>query len=908
MGRVTSGTGLVSGLDYQSIITQLMTFEQKPIDLLKTQLDKQKSIETAYTGISAQMLSLSLSINTFGQSSVLNARQATSSNPGVLTATASATAAPGAYTFRPLQQAQTQRFAGTGYASNTSLVGAGTITIKRGGFVTADTPLEALNGGSGVALGKIRVVDRSGASAVIDLTGAQTVGDVLSAINNNGTASVTASASGDSFVLTDHTGASTTSLGVQEIGAGTTAADLGIVGSIAGPVKTGTDVVKLGSSLKLSLLNDGLGVRRDGNLNDFRITLKNGATVDVKLGAAKTIGDVVTAINNDSQNSGSVTASISGSGDALVLTDNTGGGGTLAVSELNGSRAATDLGLLGAEQGGGVLTGKRTLAALNSTLLSNLRGGQGIATPGQVQLTDRTGTSALVDLTSASSLSDVITAINGTGLAITASINQQGHGITLTDTSGATTSNLIVADVGGGTTAANLNIAGSTTSTTISSGDLHRRYIDEGTLLSTLNGGDGFTPGAFKITDKAGNSAVINLTGNTYQTVGDVLSSINASTVGVTASINSTGDGILLTNTSGGSGTLIVQDLNGGKTAASLRLAGSGSATIDGAYTYSVAVDDNDTLNDVVTKLGQSGAPITASTLNAGGTDPLRLLVNSTKSGSSGRLLIDSGATTLNLTQSQQAQDAVLELTGTGATPLIFTSSTNNFASTVQGVSVSLLGSSTAPVTVTVADNPDSLVTALNQFVTGFNAVSTTISQQTAFDPATTTRGLLQGDGVAVELQSTLFSLVGRQYGSGGNSVRTFAQLGITLKSGQISLDENKLRAAISTDAASVRQFFGDLTTGAAGVMKKAVNSYTDARNGTLFHRTDGLDQDIQTLQGRIDDLTAGLDRKRTALQNKFLTLEQTLATIQSQQSSLATLANLAAQASVSSSSSSSSK
>ena len=43
-----------------------MTFEQKPIDLLTTQLNKQKSIETAYTGISAQMLSLSLSINTFG--------------------------------------------------------------------------------------------------------------------------------------------------------------------------------------------------------------------------------------------------------------------------------------------------------------------------------------------------------------------------------------------------------------------------------------------------------------------------------------------------------------------------------------------------------------------------------------------------------------------------------------------------------------------------------------------------------------------------------------------------------------------------------------------------------------------------------------------------------------------------
>ena len=100
---------------------------------------------------------------------------------------------------------------------------------------------------------------------------------------------------------------------------------------------------------------------------------------------------MLTAVNTDSENSGDLTASISGDGDRLVLTDSSGGGGTLSVAELNGSKAARDLGILGNEQGAGVLTGRGVLAGLNSVLLKNLNGGQGITVPGQVQLTDRSG-------------------------------------------------------------------------------------------------------------------------------------------------------------------------------------------------------------------------------------------------------------------------------------------------------------------------------------------------------------------------------------------------------------------------------------------------------------------------------------------------------------------------------------
>jgi flagellar hook-associated protein 2 len=435
---------------------------------------------------------------------------------------------------------------------------------------------------------------------------------------------------------------------------------------------------------------------------------------------------------------------------------------------------------------------------------------------------------------------------------------------------------------------------------------LHRRYINEATTLSSLNGGDGVTAGSFQITDKSGASAIIQLTGSTFQTVDDLLAAVNASGVHVTASINSTGDGILLTDTSGGSGTLSVTDLNGGKTAANLHIKGSAtSTTIDGAFTYSIAVEADDTLDDVITNLRQSGAPITLSTYNTGGVDPIKLLVTSSKSGTAGALLIDSGSTGLKLGSTQQAQDAVVQMSNGGGTPVLFTSSTNTFSSTVQGVSLTLTGTSATSIAVTVADDSSKLMTAINQFVSGFNSVASSLKDQLSFDSTTQKRGLLQGDSTAIQLQSMLFDIVGRQYGSSG-SYRTFTQLGLTVSGGQISFDATKFQAAMTADTDSVRQFFSDATVGAAAYMKKSLDTFTNSGTGRLFTQIDALDSQDKDLQSRIDSLNDLLDIKQQKLQNQFAMLETTLSTLKDQQNSLATLTQLAATATSSSSSGSS--
>ena len=95
--------------------------------------------------------------------------------------------------------------------------------------------------------------------------------------------------------------------------------------------------------------------------------------------------------------------------------------------------------------------------------LSELNGGAGFS-PGEIRITDGTGATATIDLSTARTIDDVIQAINHAG-TISVTAPADGDHLELIDTSGGTTRALKVQEVGGGTTAASLGLAGIDSST-----------------------------------------------------------------------------------------------------------------------------------------------------------------------------------------------------------------------------------------------------------------------------------------------------------------------------------------------------------------------------------------------------------------------------------------------------------
>src|SRR5262245_33731689 len=224
MGRITSSVGLITGLNTSDIIDKLIEVQSQPRDLLVSRTNTLKQQQSALSEITGLLLSVQITARNLAKDDLYQQRTVTTSDPSSLAATVTGTPALGTSTFTPIQAAQSHQVVSSGLASSTQPLGAGTVSFRFGGSVDEGLSLDLINGGAGLSRGKIRITDRSGASAEIDLRYARTIDDVLSAINDNHNIDVSAVAVGDHIRLSDKTGQAAANLRVQEVGGGSTAA------------------------------------------------------------------------------------------------------------------------------------------------------------------------------------------------------------------------------------------------------------------------------------------------------------------------------------------------------------------------------------------------------------------------------------------------------------------------------------------------------------------------------------------------------------------------------------------------------------------------------------------------------------------------------------------------------------
>ncbi|MEE8170704.1 MAG: flagellar filament capping protein FliD, partial [Phycisphaerae bacterium] len=1003
MATITSAIGLISGLPIGDLVDSLIAVQRRPIFLFENRLASVNTLRTELLEVSARLLSLRNSVQGVGEPALLQARSVTSSNESLLRAVADSDAAVGQFDFIVRRLARTHQLVSAGFsAADSPVLNPGTLTLESDAArLDRSTPLAVLRGGQGIRTGAIRITDRAGSTAEVDLSAVRSVEDVLTAINAVSGIAVNARVQGDRIVLEDQTGLASGNLTIADAGGGFTATDLGIVGSSATGRIDGADLVSLSTDLGLDLLNDGNGVRRskngqdlriefaDGSLLDvdlsgrlapdtalallnrgngvaagsIRITNRDGQSADVDLSSAQTVldvvaainaagidvtaaiasggiqltdstggdgtlevaelsggttardlgllgtstetflrgrevyrvetlGDVINAINLNPANAGRVSASISADGDHLELADLTTGPGEFSVIALGDSQAAADLGLLEPASGGGVIRSDRLLAGLESVLLKNLNGGGGVAA-GVIRITDRSGVVTDVDLFAARSLADVIASINDSGAGVTARVSDSGLGIVLTDTSGGTGS-LIIEDVSG-SGAADLGIAFNGNSNVVQNDNLQRRYISESTRLDQLRGGQGIPRGRFRITNAAGQSAVVDLTQGNEVTVQDLLDEINSRGIGVSARINDNGDGILLTDETGGNGTLRVTEEDGGTTAATLRLLGSaesGSNILDASFETRIVVTSGDTLDSVAEKIRSANASASAAVINDGSAvGAFRLTISSLQSGLAGRFVVDGGLTGLSFDTLTRGQDAIVQVGGSdGATPLLISSATNTIENVVPGVRLELIAAGSETVSVSVTQDLDSVVERFSEFRDAYNDVVARIDELSTFDPETELRGVLLGDRSANQVRRRLFGFVTKTVSDQPAGLSRLSGLGFSLSGGRLKFDEEKFRAAYESDIESVIRLVTDEETGLAAAFTDALDELTDTEEGVLTRRDELLSKTESSIQQRIDAMEVLLESRRQRLLSQFFATERVLAQLQTQQAALAGL------------------
>ena len=614
-----------------------------------------------------------------------------------------------------------------------------------------------------------------------------------------------------------------------------------------------------------------------------------------------TIGDLLNVINFASGNNSLIEASISSDGNGITLQALAPGSTVTVTGGTAGSTAAADLGLLDATfSEGSAFVSRHLIAGLDTVLLHSLNGGSGIGL-GSVLLTDRSGSTTTIDFAGAQTLKEVIDLINAdSSTGFVASVNQAGNGIALTDESGGAGS-LAIEDVTG-TLAANLGIAvtddvGSPfVGNVVNGGNAQLQWVSPQTLLADLNAGQGVRSGEIKITDSKGAVYVVSLDAG-FTTVGDVLQRINSVTPDtIVARINDTGDGIVVVDSSGGELSLAIEDIEGGSTAKDLRLAGEAGPSedfIDGSYEYRIEIHGDDTLQDLVDKINAVGGPFSASTLNQGGTvNPISLSLTSGVSGQAGELTIDSTGIDFGFDTLTKASDAVITIGDDSvAAPLLVRSSTNTLDDVFEGVTLNLLSVSDESVTVSITQDLEGIVGAIESFVTSYNSVLDTIDVATSFDPDTLARGILLGDSTISLIRSRLASVMVREFEGVDPSVSRLFSVGLKLASGsRLEFDEEKFREVYAESPQLVENLFTLEETGFGEFLETALDDLTRDFDGVISRKDDLLESQQALLNGRIDSLNILLDAKRARLEAEFVTLETTLASLLAQQGALASL------------------
>jgi flagellar hook-associated protein 2 len=235
-----TSAGLVSGIDYNSIISQIQAAEQQPIQQLQAR-------QTGYQTQISALLSLSTSLSTFAAVATsvnnpanFNTRTAsvtkTTAGVSLLSTTAASTATTGSYKINVLQLAQAQKVASQGFVDqNTTSVasGAGTFKFKVGNSgtqssvaVSSSTTLQGLRDAINSSAGSVT------ATIVNDGTGSNPYRLVLTANNSGSENSVT--------ITNNDTTLDFTNKKVEAAYAFTTNSFAGTVSSNAGNNYTGT--------------------------------------------------------------------------------------------------------------------------------------------------------------------------------------------------------------------------------------------------------------------------------------------------------------------------------------------------------------------------------------------------------------------------------------------------------------------------------------------------------------------------------------------------------------------------------------------------------------------------------------------------------------------------------------------
>lgn len=195
-----TASGISSGLDVNSIVTQLVAAESGQLDIIADKKSALQSKISAFGTLKSSLASFQTALASLSTASKFNVQSTNISDNSVISATANGKATSGDYAVTVNQLAQTQKLATAGFANKTDAIGSGTLTITLGTYDSAGnsftpnaakTPIDIVIPAGSDSLEKVRDAINSanaGVSASIVNDGSASGNRLVITSQNSGTA------------------------------------------------------------------------------------------------------------------------------------------------------------------------------------------------------------------------------------------------------------------------------------------------------------------------------------------------------------------------------------------------------------------------------------------------------------------------------------------------------------------------------------------------------------------------------------------------------------------------------------------------------------------------------------------------------------------------------------------------
>ncbi len=302
-------------------------------------------------------------------------------------------------------------------------------------------------------------------------------------------------------------------------------------------------------------------------------------------------------------------------------------------------------------------------------------------------------------------------------------------------------------------------------------------------------------------------------------------------------------------------------------------------ASADGTLTLSVGGEDyaidyssDDTIDDIASKINQSGANVNATIFFDG--NSYRLLISSKETGTNNTISFsDSGDLLDNLelgdnysdSHVQSAQNAKIDIYGE-----VVESQNNTFTNLIDGVNIEV--KQTGSTTITVTNDDAAVKNAIEELFVQYNNLVDYTKQVTAKD------GALSGDLTLQSVRSTIF----RDF----TPLMEKGLITVDHTNGHLSLNSTKFNELITSDKEALKEAFAQTTES----LKPYMDFLFEPIDGLIKQKEKNYDNKIERYEQEITSTVERINREVENLKRQFIHLDSVLAQLNGMKTQIAAI------------------